>query len=69
MRQRGMLRFALTEGTLLVATFLLCAWLTILSDLPWLYLTIIFLIAGWVWGALMWLVSMWMYRHQRQPSQ
>jgi hypothetical protein len=31
--------------------------------------TIIFLIAGWVWGALMWLVSMWMYRHRRQPSQ
>ena len=69
MRQRGMLRFALTQGTLLGATFLLFAWLTTSSDLPWLYLTIMFLLAGWVWGALMWLVSMWMYRRQQQRSQ
>ena len=69
MRQRGMLRFALTQGTLLGATFLLFAWLTTPSDLPWLYLTIMFLLAGWVWGALMWLVSMWMYRRQRGESQ
>jgi hypothetical protein len=69
MRQRGMLRFAFTQGTLLGATFLLFAWLTTSSDLPWLYLTIMFLIAGWVWGALMWLVSMWMYRRQRHGQQ
>jgi hypothetical protein len=69
MRQRGMLRFALTQGTMLDATFLRFAWLTTSSDLPWLYLTIMFLIAGWVWGALMWLVSMRMYRHRRQRSQ
>jgi hypothetical protein len=45
------------------------AWLTMSSGLPWLYFTIMFLIAGWVRGALMWLVSMWRYRHRRQPSQ
>jgi Flp pilus assembly protein TadB len=69
MRQRGLLKYALTHGTLFGATFFVFAWLTTPAIVPWLYLMAIFLIGGWIWGAAIWLVTMWIYRRQRRLSQ
>lgn len=68
MRQRGLLSFALTQGTVFGLVFFLFAWLTTPTSVPWLYLLAIFLVVGWIWGAVVWLVTMWIYRRHRHTS-